>query len=194
MRPRVPEQLGRPFCAPLHGETVEAVAPDAPVLAPPPGKCIGRGFGRNGRVERRVEDGNLRCAGKRARRPVDTREGRCVVERRDGLELCDGDPRRVVDEGGLDEVRAAVDDPMTDGVHLGRANGVERLDVLDLVVLVDETKLQARGAGIDDEDCTHAIRTARSSRESRDRRPRTRAYRPVPGGACPTSPAEGAKP
>ena len=115
------------------------------------------------------------------------------MQRRDGLEPSRSRPHRVVDEGGLDELRAAVDDPMTDGVHLGRANGVERLDVLDLLVLGDETKLQARGAGIDDEDCSHVIRTARSSRESRDRRLRTCVCKPWPGGAGWTSPAEGAK-
>ena len=49
--------------APLHGEPVEAEAPNTPLLAPGSGKRVGRSLYRHRRVERRVEDRHVRHRG-----------------------------------------------------------------------------------------------------------------------------------
>ena len=57
-----------------------------------------------------------------------------------------------VDHDRLAEARPAVDDAMGDGADLRRLDRLERLDAHRRVVGRDEMELQARRAGVDDED------------------------------------------
>ena len=190
-RRRAAHPLGRP----LHREAVEAVAADAPLLAPAVRHGVrGRVRGHRG-VERRVEDGDVRHAGQRLPGGGDRRERRAVVQRRELDELLERARPPVVDQDGRDEARAAVDDAVGDGVDVARGL-LERLDGYRRVVLVDDAELEARRAGVDDEDPDgHRLRTARSSRGSPDRPRRARACRrgraagrrPSPGAGAPPS-------
>ena len=47
---------------------------------------------------------------------------------------------------------SSVDDAVTDGADLLRANGLEILDDLHALVLLDEVQLEAGGPGVDDEN------------------------------------------
>jgi hypothetical protein len=70
------------------------------------------------------------------------------VQRRERRELADPPDDLVVDHRGLAEDTAAVDDAVPDRVCLD----LERLDRRSAPVGVDERELQARRAGVDDED------------------------------------------
>ncbi len=100
---------------------MEAVPPDPELLAQAPRQRVRRGFRRQRRVEGRVEDGDVGDAGKRASGLRDCLDRRAVVER------CELGERRelalegVVDDHGVAQARAAVDDPVRDGVDPPRA-------------------------------------------------------------------------
>ena len=53
---------------------------------------------------------------------------------------------------------------MADGADVVGAHRVERCDLGDVFGVRDDVELQARGAGIDDENRSHVLRTAISSR------------------------------
>jgi hypothetical protein len=55
----------------LDGETMEAVAPDPPLLPPRPRDRVGRGLYGDRTVEGRVEDGDVRNVGKGGPRVAD---------------------------------------------------------------------------------------------------------------------------
>ena len=100
-------------------------------------------------MEGAVEDGDVGEIGKRLPGLFDRRQGRRVVQRREldrGFELR---LDRVVDHDRLAEARAAVDDTVGD-----RRDGVrDRVKGLNRgrgVVGLDNGKLQARRAGVDD--------------------------------------------
>ena len=79
------------------------------------------------------------------------------MERRDRTKLADRREDGLVDDGGLDEIWAAVDNPVTDGLDLRRGSSVQRLDCLHALVVEDEVELEARRAGVDDEDRPHGL-------------------------------------
>ena len=83
---------------------------------------------------------------------------------------------------------SSVDDAVTDGTDLPRANGLEILDDLHALVLLDEMQLEAGGSGVDDENGGHALRKARSSRGSPGRRRRAHACTREPRDAGAPSP------
>ena len=140
--------LGRP----LDGEPVEAVAANSPLLAPQPRHGVRRCLRRNRRVETRVEDSDLRHAGKMPLGLLDRRQGRWIVERRKLFELHDLLPHVRVDHDRRAEARPAVDDAVRDRRHLSRFHRLQGIDPHRGVVGRDQIELQARGAGIDDED------------------------------------------
>jgi hypothetical protein len=102
-------------------------------------------------VERRVEDRDVRAIRQERPRLGDRLQGRGVVERSELAELLEPLGDRVVDDRGLSEVRPAVDDAVRDGGDVvGRFR--ERTDTLGRAVRRDERELQARRAGVDDEN------------------------------------------
>jgi hypothetical protein len=103
-------------------------------------------------VECRVEDGHVRYVWKRAYRSFDTGESRRVVERREGLEFGDRRTQGVVNNRRLGQVPAPVDDAMTHGPEVRCVHGIERLDVVYVILVEDEAELQARRASVDNED------------------------------------------
>ena len=143
------------LCGPLHGEAVEAVPADAPLLAPSPRDGVGGGLGRDARVEGRVEDGDLRDGAERLGRLVDPADRGRVVERRNLHEPADGGANLAVDHDGVAEARAAVDDAVRDPVERGRVDPGQRAHRLARLVLRHQRQLQARRAGVDDEDPPH---------------------------------------
>ena len=66
-------------------------------------------------------------------------------------EILDRRAHLVVDHRRLDEM-SSVDDAVTDGTDILRANGLEILDDLHALVLQDEVQLEAGGPGVDDEN------------------------------------------
>jgi hypothetical protein len=98
-------------------------------------------------VEVGVRDGDVRHVGERRLRAPERAQRRQVVERRHLDALLDVVDQRVVDERRLHGEIAEVHDPVTHRV--GRD---EVVDGLGGVVLADERQLEARRAGVDDED------------------------------------------
>ncbi len=105
------------FGGPLHREPVEAVAADPPLLAEAPRQRVGRGLLRQRRVKRGVEHGDVGDMRKYLACLVNRCERRRVVERREFGQ--GGKPALylVVDQDGLAEARAAVNDSVTDRLH-----------------------------------------------------------------------------
>ena len=64
----------------------------------------------------------------------------------------------LVDHDRVETALAAVDDPVPDPGQIGARGGVERVDPLGRLVLADEVELQARRAGVDDQDVAHLTR------------------------------------
>jgi hypothetical protein len=125
---------------------MEAVPPN---VAPPDARQgIGRRDGRDGLVKGRVEDGNVRDIRQDAPRLGDGCDRRRVVQRRQLDQLFEPCLQRVVDQRGLAE-RATVDDAVRYGVDGKR--GFERFD-RPAAVPLDRVELEARRAGVDNED------------------------------------------
>ncbi len=100
-------------------------------------------------MEGAVEDGDVGEIGKRVPGSFDRRQGRRVVQRREldgGFELL---LDRVVDQDRLAEARAAMDDTVGDRDDAVR-DRVKGLDRGRNGVGLDNGKLQARRAGVDD--------------------------------------------
>src|SRR5262249_13096803 len=127
----------------LHREPVKAVpANRATKLG---GERIRRRELRDRRVKRRVEDRDLRSVRQGAPRRLDRGECRRIVERSEVDGGLQRGAERVGDPPGLGKV-AAVNDPVCHSI---------RRDVIadgTRVVAVDEVELEARRAGVDDED------------------------------------------
>jgi hypothetical protein len=102
-------------------------------------------------VEGGVEHRHLRPAGKCGARGVQAVDRRAVVQRRQLRELGQHALHVLVHDDGLAEARAPVHHAMADRGHLG-GQRVQALDRPLLLVLVDDGELQARRAGVDDED------------------------------------------
>jgi hypothetical protein len=98
-------------------------------------------------VEGGVEDGDVRDVWQGALRLLDRSKSRCVVQRSEGRQLGDRPPDVFVEQCRVAEARTAVNDAMAD-----RVRGLERLDRTRPVLFIDERELQARRAGVDDED------------------------------------------
>ena len=134
---------------PLHGEAVEAVAADAPVLAPAARDRVGRGPGRDRRVEGRVEDGDLRERRQRAPRGLDRRRrrARCGTARAPSARAAPPRPRRrpAPARGTL----PAVDDPVRDDRRVA-GSVFERGEPLRAVA-PDDVQLQAGRARVHDD-------------------------------------------
>jgi hypothetical protein len=99
-------------------------------------------------VKRRVEDSHVRDIRQDPPRLGDRCDRRRVVQRRQLDQLFEPCLQRVVDQRRLAE-RAPVDDAMRDGIDGGC--GFERFDRPALSSL-DRVELEARRAGVDDED------------------------------------------
>ena len=125
--------LGRP----LHGEPVEAVAPDPPPVPPRLRDRVGGHLRWDRRVERGVEDGDVRYVRMRRHRALDATQRGLVVERRDVFELVNRAADFVVDDDRLREAWAAVDDPVRDRVEVGSCSLLERIDLLRRLVFGD---------------------------------------------------------
>jgi hypothetical protein len=97
-------------------------------------------------MERGVEDGHMRDLGQHLLRAAHLLERASVVERRQNRKLLYRGLDLLVDEHRPIEASAAVHDAVADCVC--------RDEVVHLTgfVSVDEVKLEARGAGIDDQD------------------------------------------
>ncbi len=183
---RRPHALGGPG----HGETVEAVAADAPLVAPAGGDGVRARLGRNGRVECRVEDGDVRDARERPSSLVDGADRGRIVERGERGQL----PDRLLDPGiehdRLAESCATVHDAVPDRVDSGRhrveaPTGSERsspstTDSLRLVEPALTTRMRSR--------------TARSSRARQGGRRRARASMRAPRADGPPSPGADGRP
>jgi hypothetical protein len=136
---------------PLDREPVEAVAVNAPLVAPFWRERVGGGLLRDRGVEAGVEDGDLRELGVGALGLLDPPQGWSVVERRERLEREDLGADVGVDQDRLAEPGPAVDDPVRDGTRpAGRR--LERLDRLRAPVRRNEVELEAGRPGVDDED------------------------------------------
>jgi len=99
-------------------------------------------------VEARVEDGDVRNVREHEASFLEGGERRRVVEWRQRDERLELALDLRVDQDGLTEPLAAVDDPVPDRADGG--NGRQRLDRRRLVVLSDDRELEARRAGVDD--------------------------------------------
>jgi len=102
-------------------EAVEAEAPDPETLAPAPRQRVDRRLLRERRVEARVEAGDLHEPGSAPAKLVDGRERRRVVQRSQVREAPERLVGLCVDHERLDELLAAVDDAMPDGVRRRRS-------------------------------------------------------------------------
>ena len=102
---------------------MEAVAPDSPVLAPDPRERVRRGLAGDRGVEGGVEDRDVRHVRGKARGAASMPASAGALWS-GAIDSSSRDARadRVVDQRGLDEPRAAVDDAMADGIDLGGAN------------------------------------------------------------------------
>ena len=138
-----------PFGGPGDREAVEAEAADAAV-AVALWQRVGTSDFRDRSVERRVEDRDMNGFRKQLARLGDRRERGRVVQRRELDERCKLGRNGVVDQRRLCEPFAAVDDAMADGGDLGSV--FDRGDRPRLVVAVDDAQLEARRAGVDDQD------------------------------------------
>ena len=97
-------------------------------------------------MERRVEDCDVRHVRQRLARAVDLLERPAVVERCEDRKLLDRTLDGFVDHRRLLEAAPAVDDAVADGVRRDEAlHGTG-------FVPVDEVKLEARRACVDDQD------------------------------------------
>ena len=133
---------------------MEAVPANAPLVAPSFGHRVRRGLVRQRRVEGGVEDGDVRYVGKRLLGRVDGLERGPVVKRRENGQLSDLLLHVGSEQDGIPEARAAVDDAMADGVDL--PDVCERLDSRTGLVGQNDVELEARRAGVHDEDPLHA--------------------------------------
>jgi hypothetical protein len=100
-------------------------------------------------MEAGVEDGDMRHGRQDAARLGDAIDGGTVVERRELDELLESSLQGVVDQRRFAEL-PAVHDTVRHGLYAG-GRGLERLDRATLVA-VDDVELEARRAGVDDEN------------------------------------------
>jgi hypothetical protein len=98
-------------------------------------------------VERRVEDRDVGEIRQRALRLLDRVERGRVVQGRERFERRDLGANGVVDHDGLAKARAAVHDSVHDRLDVL----LERVDLSRFLTL-DDVQLQARRAGVDDEN------------------------------------------
>ena len=77
------EELRGAACAVGMAQPVEPEAANTPALIPPVGQCVEKGVWRQAGVEGRVEDRDLRNAGKQLSDGLDTIQRRAIVERRE---------------------------------------------------------------------------------------------------------------
>ena len=97
-----------------------------------------------------VEHGHLRQLRPFCAEPPQRVDRRLVVQRGEVRQRRQLTLDAIVDDGRLQEARAAVHEAMADGV--GREPRVEPVDLLGLVVRTDGRELEAGGAGVDDEN------------------------------------------
>ena len=125
---------------------MEAVAVHVPFLPPSLRDRVGRGRRRHRAVESGIEHRDVRDVRQRLARTVDLLERPTVVERSEDRKLLDGTLDGFVDHHRLLEVASAVHDAVADGVRWNEAlHGTG-------FVLLDEVKLEARGACVDNQD------------------------------------------
>ena len=113
----VPDGRGRPPGRVGVRQPVEAVAADVEAVPPLGRHRVGGGLGRQRGVERGVEAGDGRHAGRRGGHGVEGGERLGLVQRGQGGERLEPAPHVVVDHDRLAEALAPVDDPVPDGVE-----------------------------------------------------------------------------
>ena len=182
--PLHPHLLARP----LHREPVKAVAPDMPLRAPALGHRVGGRLDGHGRVELGVEYGDLRHGGNARRVASIASSAGALCRGARSTSARNSAQRRVVQQHRRAKGRAAVDDAMADR-HDVAGRVAERRERAALPRLVDRRELEARRAGIDDEDARQAISPATSSRRRRAGPRRARACRRGCAAARPACPA-----
>ena len=130
---------------------MKPVAADIPLLAPALRYRIGEGVLRHRPVECRIEDGNVWHVRQGTSCLLDRPERGTVVKRRQVAKRIELSGHRIVDQGRVGEPGTTVDDSVDDGDDLGR-DLVDRRHGCRAVGPVHERELQARRAGVDDED------------------------------------------
>jgi hypothetical protein len=103
-------------------------------------------------VEAGVEDRDVRHVREDALRLLDPRESWSVVERGECLELEDLLADDLIDHNGIAEAWAALHDAMADGLDICGVDRLERIQCGRALVRGDQVELEARRAGVDDED------------------------------------------
>ena len=112
---RAPEEFRGAARAIGVAQPVKPEAPHPPALVPRIRKRVEVSMRRQGGMEGRVEDRDLRHARQHARDVVDHRERRAVVQGREGGQLRDLSPNGRVDHNAGGEPRAAMNHPMPNG-------------------------------------------------------------------------------
>ena len=146
------------FGDPGDGEPVEAVAAHAPARAIRGTAYVAASAGIDA-WKAVSKTATLGTFGNDALRLLDRGERGWVLERRESGQLRDRTQDLVVDLDRIAEALAAVDDPVADAGELGSHGGVEIGEHLGRLVLMDEVELQARRAGVDDENVAHLTDT-----------------------------------
>ena len=102
----------------LVGGAMEAVAADGVILVILGGNGVAVSLGGHGHVESGIEHGDLRGVGHDRLTGADAHQVGRVVQGAEGNALFDGGDDLVVDDAGVKELHAAVQDAMADGIDL----------------------------------------------------------------------------
>ena len=102
-------------------------------------------------MEGRVEDRDVRDTGKEALRLADRGDRGRVVQWGQLGKCPEPALERIVDQSGLAELRTAVDNAVGYRCNVRRCL-LQRVERVTRVIRTDERELQARRAGVDDED------------------------------------------
>ena len=133
-------QLGSTLGNVLVGGAVEAVATDGVILVVLGGNGVAVSLGGHGHMEGGVEHGDLRRGGHHLLASLDAHQVGGVMQWSQGDALLDGNDHVVIDDAGVKELHAAMQNTMTDSVDF-----VSGLDHAQLGIHQD---LQRGGNGL----------------------------------------------
>src|SRR5207244_2274019 len=129
---RPAQKFGRALGNVMMRSSMKAVAPDLVCRAKVARQRITKCMRRQRRMERGVEDGNLRNAWKNLQRDVDAQRVRRVMQRRQRDQIANCCENRAVDQCRVVKSVTAVNDAVADAEKFGRiiqeAAGFERLE------------------------------------------------------------------
>jgi hypothetical protein len=103
-------------------------------------------------MEGGVKGGDVRAVWECRASGVDRPQSRPIVQRREFGDLGEPSDDLIVDDNGLEEACAAVDNAMADDGDVVVTDGVQGFDRPSGSLLADERKLERGRAGVDDED------------------------------------------